>query len=97
MLKEGSYIRQLVTKEFKKDNTKPKTVLESNQIETIKGLVASNVGIAFLLDVIVKDDPTVKAIPFAEPLYVDLGLTWKKDRYISRAAQSFIDFCKKNL
>lgn len=97
MLKEGSYIRQLVTREFKKDNTTPKTVLESNQIETIKGLVASNVGIAFLLDVIVKDDPTIKAIPLAEPLYVDLGLTWKKDRYISRAAQSFIDFCKKTL
>lgn len=97
MLKEGSYIRRLVTTEFKKDNTTPKTVLESNQIETIKGLVASNVGIAFLLDVIVKDVSNIRAIPLSHPLYVDLGLTWKKDRYISRAAQSFIDFCKNNL
>jgi len=26
-----------------------------------------------------------------------VGLAWKKDRYISKAAQSFIDFCKGTL
>jgi len=30
----------------------------------------------------------------SDPIYVDVGLAWKKDRYISKAAQSFIDFCK---
>ena len=60
-------------------------------------MIASNVGIAFLLDFIAKGAPGIKAVPFDEPLYVDLGLAWKKDRYISNAAQSFIDFCRTTM
>lgn len=97
MLKQGSYLRNLVLQKLKAANIDPNIVLESNQIETIKGLVASDVGIAFLIDFIVHDTPGIKTIPLSEPLYVDIGLAWKKDRYISRAAQSFIDFCKGTL
>ena len=61
---------------------------------TIMGLVASGVGIAFLLDMVVRDVPGIRAIPLATPTHVDVGLAWKRDRYISRAAQSFIDFSK---
>ena len=68
--------------------------MESNQVITLKGLVANGVGVAFLLDMVVEDTPGVKAIPLADPIFVDVGLAWKKDRYISKAAQSFIDFCK---
>ncbi len=97
MLKEGSFLRYMVLNKLKMANITPNIVLESNQIETIKGLVSSNVGISFLLDFIVKGAPGIKPLPFAEPIYVDLGLAWKKERYISKAAQSFIDFCKNTL
>ena len=97
MLKEGSFLRQLVLSKIKRANIAPEIVLESNQIETVKGLIASNVGIAFLLDFIAKGAPGIKAVPFDEPLYVDLGLAWKKDRYISNAAQSFIDCCRTTM
>jgi len=97
MLKEGSFLRNLILQRLKAANITPNIVLESNQIETIKGLVSSDVGIAFLLDFIVKDAPTIKALPIDEPIFVDVGLAWKKDRYISKAAQSFIDFCKDSL
>ena len=97
MLKEGSFLRQLVLSKIKRANIMPEIVLESNQIETVKGLIASNVGIAFLLDFIAKGAPGIKAVPFDDPIYVDLGLAWKKDRYISNAAQSFIDFCRNTM
>ena len=97
MLKEGSFLRQLVLSKIKRANIMPEIVLESNQIETVKGLIASHVGIAFLLDFIVKGAPGIKAVPFDDPIYVDLGLAWKKDRYISNAAQSFIDFCRNTM
>ena len=97
MLKKGSFLRYMVLNKLKMANIKPNIVLESNQIETIKGLVSSNVGISFLLDFIVKGAKGIKPLSFAEPIYVDLGLAWKKERYISKAAQSFIDFCKNTL
>ena len=97
MLKEGSFLRQLILEEMRAADVEPNTVLESNQIITIKGLVSRGVGISFLLDIVLEDSPGIKAVPLANPLFVDVGLAWKKDRYISKAAQSFIDFCKNIL
>lgn len=94
MTKEGSFLRQTILSKMKTENITPNIVLESNQIITLKGLVASGVGVAFLLDMVVEETPGVKPIPLADPIYVDVGLAWKNDRYISKAAQSFIDFCK---
>ena len=97
MLKEGSFLRQTILGRLKEQSITPNIVLESNQVVTIKGLVASGVGISFLLDMVLEDAPGVKAIPLEVPLFVDVGLAWKKDRYISKAAQSFIDFCRDTL
>ena len=93
-MKEGSYLRQILQERFKTMNISPNIVLESGQVNTIKGLVAHGVGIAFLLDFIISDSPAIKAVPLADPIYVDIGLAWKKERYVSKAAQAFIDFCK---
>lgn len=95
MLKEGSFIRNLIQQKLKEHNIQPNIILESNQIETIKGLISSNVGMTFLLDFVVQDTPHIKTLPIEE--FVDVGLAWKKDRYISKAAQSFINFCQDTL
>ena len=97
MMKEGSYLREIVQGKLSALKIAPRTVLESGQIVTIKGLVAHKVGIAFLLDFICDDSPGLKAVPFYDPIYVDIGLAWKKDRYVSKAAQAFVDFCKQPL
>ena len=97
MMKEGSFLRELTMAKMKEAGVTPNIVLESNQIVTLRGLVSSGVGVAFMLDMVAKESPTLKAIPLSEPIYGDIGLAWKKDRYISKAAQAFIDFCKNNL
>ena len=94
MLKEGSFLRQTILGRMKDEGITPNIVLESNQINTLKGLVANGVGITFLLDMVADEMPGLKTLPLADPIFVDVGLAWKKDRYISKAAQSFIDFCK---
>lgn len=93
MMKEGSYLREILQERLRLWNISPNVALESSQIVTIKGLVAHGVGIAFLLDFICKPTECIKAVPFSDPIYVDIGLAWKKDRYVSKAAQAFIDFC----
>ena len=94
MMKEGAYLREVVQNKLTALKITPRTVLESSQIVTIKGLVAHEVGIAFLLDFICKNSSDIKAIPFCAPIFVDIGLAWKRERYVSKAAQAFIDFCK---
>ncbi len=97
MMKEGSYLRKVVQSKLSELRISPHTVLESGQIVTIKGLVEHQVGIAFLLDFICDDSPNIKAIPFYDPIFVDIGLAWKKGKYVSKAAQAFIDFCANPL
>ncbi len=97
MMKEGAYLREVVQGKLSALKISPRTVLESSQIVTIKGLVAHKVGIAFLLDFICAHSSDIKAVPFCEQIFVDIGLAWKKEKYVSKAAQAFIDFCKQPL
>ena len=94
LMKEGSYLRRIIQERLKKLKISPHIVLESGQIPTIKGLVAHNVGVAFLLDFIAENSKNICAMPLKNPIYVEIGLAWKKDRYVSKAAQAFINFCK---
>ena len=96
MMKEGSYLREILQGKLRQLKITPNVVLESSQIVTIKGLVAHGVGIAFLLDFICDSTNGISAVPLAEPIFVDIGLAWKKDRYVSKAAQAFIDFCSES-
>lgn len=33
---------------------------------------------AFLLDFVVQDTPHIKTLPIEDPIFVDVGLAWKK-------------------
>lgn len=97
MMKEGSFIRSRLFDAFRAANLTPNIILESNQIETIKALIKNGVGISVLMDFVFDKAPGITALPLNPPLYYDIGLAWKKDRYISKAAQAFIDFCHNTL
>ena len=92
MLKEDSYHRRIILSEFDKYQFLPRIILSSNQINTIKTLVSTGMGLSFLLDVIVEKEPTIVGRPLSNPLYVDIGLAWKRERYLSLASRAFIDF-----
>ena len=92
MLKEDSYHRRIILSEFDKHQFSPRIVLSSNQLNTIKNLVANGMGLSFLLDVIVEKEPAIVGRPLSNPILVDIGLAWKKERYLSRASKTFIDF-----
>ncbi|MFZ7102066.1 MAG: LysR family transcriptional regulator [Peptococcaceae bacterium] len=92
ILKEGFYLRQLLSEYFKKYDFAPNIILSSSSLETIKSLVSNNIGIGFLLDNVITDKNLIVGIPLKDPLYVSTGLIWRKDRYLSKASQAFIDF-----
>lgn len=95
LLKEHSYHRHFIMKECERHNFKPRIILSSNQIESIKGFVANGVGISFLFDVIANKETDIVSRPLADPVFVEIGLAWKKEKYLSNAARAFIDFIDK--
>ncbi|MDR3592613.1 MAG: LysR family transcriptional regulator [Negativicutes bacterium] len=90
--KTDSFHRNIVLEQCRRHGFTPNVIFSSNQLQTIKSLVAKNVGIAFFMEMVVKHDPTLVSLPLREPLSVHIGLAWKKGRYTSKAAQAFIDF-----
>jgi DNA-binding transcriptional LysR family regulator len=61
-------------------------------VQTIKALVAQNIGVGILMDLVVKNDPSLVAIPLAEPVIIEIGIAWRKGSCLSNAAHAFIKF-----
>lgn len=90
-ISDGTYVRHVITAEAQRHKFTPHIILSSGQIETLLRLVRKNVGITFLIDFIAKQYTDVIVRPLADPLYLEIGLAWKKEKYLSRATQAFVD------
>lgn len=96
LLKEDTYIRQIIMTECEKLQFTPHIVFSSSQIETIIGLIEQRVGIAFLFDAITKRHPSIQSRPLADPIYFEIVLAWNRNRYLSNATKAFINFITKS-
>lgn len=96
LLKEDTIHRKTILEKCEDSGFYPEIILSSSQSETIQGLVANGLGISFLLDAIVRENKKIKGIPLKGGQKVKINLAWKKDKYISVAAQAFIDFIRDN-
>lgn len=92
LLKEDSYHRRIIINECLKNGFSPQIVFSSNQIQTIKSLVANNVGVSFLMSMIASSEKNLISIPLNPNIEITIGLIWKKNKYLSKASQAFIDF-----
>lgn len=92
MLKEGFYHNKVVMERYNQGKVEPNIIYYSNQLDTIKSFVKRNIGSAFLIREIVEYEKDIKAIPLKNPIEINIGLVWKRDRYVSDATRKFIDF-----
>lgn len=95
LLKEKSYQHQAVISRCLRQHFMPNTICCSNQIKTIKGLIANGSGISLLMKMVVQDDPQIAVVPLEEPIAFDIGLAWKKDKCLSNASIAFIQFLEQ--
>lgn len=94
LMKRDSYHRRVLLQECEKLNFTPNVVLSSNQIHTNIDLVAKGVGLSFLLDAAVLNTPDVVTRPMAKGFSVDVGLAWRRDKYLSYASRDLIKFVR---
>lgn len=88
-------LHNIILERCRKAGAAPKIRLETTQLEMMTQMVAAGIGIALLPEKICRkiDNDSLVARPFAEDtVYLELALTWKRDRYLSSAAQQFHTF-----
>ena len=78
----------------------PKVIFKTLQLELMRRLVADNFGIALLPSEVCQqlDCNALLSLPMANPqVYLQLGMVWKKDRYISNVTKVWLQFVKNNM
>ncbi|MDK2824155.1 MAG: hypothetical protein PWQ67_475 [Clostridia bacterium] len=94
LLKKDSYHRQAIINQCEKYGYSPQVIFSSSRIETIKALVASGAGISFLMNMVTQNSKNFVSIPLKEEIKITIGLAWKRDKYLSKASQAFINYIK---
>lgn len=78
----------------------PNIVSESSQWDFIAAMVASNLGVALLPPTICRllDPRRIRILPLAgAPIVWDLAIIWKRSRYLSAAAQAWMELTCRHL
>ncbi|MBT2291257.1 LysR family transcriptional regulator [Paenibacillus albidus] len=100
LFREDFALHDRIITECVKAGFQPKVVYESSQWDLISGMVAAGLGIALLPETICRDmdRSRITVIPLAEP-YIpwELGMIWRRDRYLSFAAREWVSFAKELL
>lgn len=83
---------QLLNVRFDSLNIRPHVLMRSSQLYTIlKFIEQGNCG-CFLFSSMVNQIPNIVGIPIDPPILTNIGLVWKKGKYVSNRMQKFLDF-----
>jgi DNA-binding transcriptional LysR family regulator len=92
MFKAGYFHRNVIDRLASQIGATPNIGFETNLVPLIKAIIKQGYGVSTLLGMAVADDSELVALPFAEPIFLDLAIAWPKERYLSKANQVFVDF-----
>ena len=79
---------------FEKLNIKPHVLLHASQLYTIQEFIHHNLGGAFLYSSLAKNMKDIVNIPIRPSITQEIGLVWKKGKYINSNTQKLISFTK---
>ncbi|BBH19671.1 putative HTH-type transcriptional regulator YcgK [Paenibacillus baekrokdamisoli] len=101
VLKKGQGFRQIAIELCSSAGFEPRIVFESSNIETVQSLVAAGMGIAFVPKMMTRakwSEFIPIYLPFAAPVPSrTLVIASRKGRYLSKAAEAFIETMKNTV
>ncbi|GAA0791308.1 LysR family transcriptional regulator [Faecalicatena orotica] len=80
---------------FESIGVKPNVILQASQLYTIQNFIKNNLGGAFLYSSILKNMPDLASIPVSPAIRQEIGLVWKKGKYINSSVEKYISFTRK--
>lgn len=92
---QDSIYRQKLESELNAVGLKPRIVLESSQVQTIKNLVADGCGITLLPESLCEFDRYLATVTLKPPIFLQTLAAYKTNRQLSHAAQAVINLAKE--
>ncbi|MFP8967603.1 LysR family transcriptional regulator [Pokkaliibacter sp. CJK22405] len=92
MFRQGYFHRKVLDRLAGEVGCTPNISFETNLVPLIRSIVKHGFGISTLLKMAIEDDPELITLSFNPPIILDLCLAWRREGYLSRANQAFVDF-----
>ncbi len=92
VFKEGYFHREFINRLSREAGRQPQIAFETNLIPLLRAIVKKGFGITTFLRMVVTEDTGLVAIPFQQPVWLDLCIAWKTGAYLSHADRRFVEF-----
>lgn len=83
-----------IQREFDALDIESNVILYTSQIYTMKSMVHSGKCAAFFYESMLEDHPDLVGIPLKTPIEQDIGLIWRKGKYVTNGIKAFTSFVK---
>ncbi len=95
MFKAGYFHREFIDEVCQKYHFTPKISFETNLLPMMLNIVRHDFSISALLELVTDHEEGVIAIPFEEPVYLNIAMAWRRNGYLSLADRAFLEFVKE--
>ncbi len=95
LFNKDSVQNMMLKSKFETYKIQPNIVMQASQLYTMINFIKSGKTGCFLYNSTMREFPQYKAVPLEPPLKTDIGIVWKKGRYITAQMQRFISFAKE--
>lgn len=92
----NSYTKEL-TRKLNLSAQELQPIISVAQVQTLKTLVAADLGITLLPKAVCDSDNNMAAVALNLPIYLEPVLSWKDNRHLSHAAEAFLRCLTKEL
>lgn len=79
---------------FERMGINPNVIMHASQLYTIQNFIRQHLGGAFLYSSLLKNLPDLVGIPVVPAIHQEIGLVWKKGKYVNDSAEKYISFIK---
>ena len=95
MYNTDSVLNTTLYSRFEGVGVKPNVILHASQLYTIQNFINDNLGGAFLYSSLLRYLPGLIGISIVPSIKQEIGLVWKKGKYVNDCVEKFISFTKK--
>lgn len=95
MYNTDSVLNATLYSRFEQSGIKPNVILHASQLYTIQNFIHDHLGGGFLYASLLKHLPGLTGLPIVPPITQEIGLIWKKGKYINDCVEKYIAFTTK--
>lgn len=95
MFSDGFFLTEQIRKWFALGGVTPNILLQTSQLSAIVSMVSHRIASGFLFRQVVENDPSLVAVPMAQPVSANISVAWKKEKFLLGTMKKLIAYLQQ--